>query len=544
MATLAIAGSRITGLVREIVFAFLFGAGPALDAFIAAFRIPNLLRDLFAEGALSTSFVSIFSQKLESHGRQEAFHLASRVFTFVLITIGIISLFGILFSDSIVAMVASGFAGEKLALAVTLNRLLFPFILFISLAAVSMGMLNTLGKFALPQSASTFFNLTSIVSGIAFAYLLSPEFVSAPFRALAGGNYSAASSDWTAVSRAITGMAIGTLLGGLIQWLVQTPSLWRQGYRPRFNIGFRDSSFLSVLKLTGPAIIGGAAVQVNVLVNTNFASYLADGSISWLNFAFRLMQFPIGLFGVAVALASAPALSRIVVQNDRPLFCKTMQDAIKMALFLCIPSALGLIALAEPIIALIYQHGHFSPSDTLETANALRAYAIGLSFYALLKIYQPAFLAHHDAKTPMMISLLSIAINLVGNWFFVFKLGFAYWGLALGTSSVALWDLLLLSLLFRKKSRGIWTTGVFLEILKITVCAVIAVAVGWVFFRWLGDSVEAVSLGIRLLMALTPIGLTAVLFLASCRWLKVGEASLFWQSIRKRVSPKQQEKLY
>lgn len=526
-------GSRITGLLREMVFAFFFGAGPALDAFIAAFRIPNLLRDLFSEGALSNAFVTVFSKKAVKEGEEAAWRLANRVFGFVAVVLGGITILGVVFSPSIVHFVASGFTGEKFQYTVLLNRVLFPFILFVSFAAIAMGMLNTKGKFALPQSASTFFNITSIVTGLLFAYLLEPTGMKQCFALLINQSGEKMVS-WEATTRALTGMAIGTLLGGLVQWGVQMPALHRLGFRFRPSVDFKDDGLRQVLKLTGPAIIGGAAVQVNVLVNTNFASYLADGSIAWLNYAFRLMQFPIGVFGVAIATATAPAVARLVAQNDPENFKKTFRESIQLTLFLCIPSALGLILLAEPILGLIYQHGQFTSADTHQAALALMAYSAGLTGYALLKVYQPAYLAHHDTRTPMIVSLLSIAINFSMNWLFVFVLHFQHWGLALGTSSVALWDILLLSLLFRKKMRGIWSAGMWKQAGKILVAALLSCLAGWLTFHELGLRIGNEGIPRQLLLVFLPIGITVLFYYFFCSRLGVNEAKVMRDWIKKK----------
>lgn len=517
IATLAVMGSRVMGLVREMVFAFFFGAGPALDAFIAAFRIPNLLRDLFAEGALSSSFVAIFSKKLATEGDEEAFKLASRVFSFVWILMAVISLLGIIFSPQIVHVVASGFTGEKFELTVLLNRILFPFILFVSLAAIAMGMLNAKGKFALPQSASTFFNITSIVTGLLTAYFLAPEFIGGVARHLIYKT-PAPAGDWVSLSRAMMGMAIGSLLGGLVQWIVQMPALFRLGYRPHFLMGWTDPAFKQVIRLTIPAIIGGAAVQVNVLVNTNFASYLADGSISWLNYAFRLMQFPIGVFGVAVASATTPVLARFLALNDLESFRKTLRESSQLAMFLCIPSALGLMALARPIMALIYEHGQFTAQDTTQAAYALMAYSTGLVAYALVKIYQPAFLAFNDSRTPMLISLGSIVTNLILNGVFVFVFHFHHWGLALGTSLVALANAALLSILFRERLPKIWNRDLVVQLTKILAASILAVGLGF----WLESQI---TLG-KFLQVFAPLGVTVLVYAGICHLIGVQEMGL------------------
>lgn len=530
----AVFGSRLMGLVREMVLAFFFGAGPVLDAFVAAFRIPNLLRDLFAEGALSNAFVTVFSKRATTD-LDGAWDLTNRVLTFVFVVVGTLTLAGILFSPWIVSLVASGFEGEKFAFAVTLNRLLFPFILFVSLAAVMMGMLNARGKFGLPQSASTFFNLTSILVGLGIAYFFTPDFIGGTIKYLLGQGARPVPT-WPVISEAMIGMAIGTLAGGLVQWLVQMPAALKAGLKPCLNFGWNNHDFIQVLKLTGPAIIGGAAVQVNVLVNTNFASYLVDGSMAWLNFAFRLMQFPIGVFGVAVALATTPAMARLIAQKREAEYVKTFRESTQLTLFLCIPSALGLMVFAEPILALIYQYGQFGAADTRQAAHALMAYASGLCFYALIKIYQPAFVAFNDARTPMILSLVSIALNFGINWYLVFELHFAHWGLALGTSLVALSNSLMLGLLLRKHVRQVWSASLFLELLKIILAALLAVGSGWFvhqkFLHWFGME----GLGMRLLTCLVPILLTAVFYYVFSRILKIQETQFVRGWITKKTS--------
>lgn len=534
ISALAVFGSRLMGLVREMVLAFFFGAGPVLDAFVAAFRIPNLLRDLFAEGALSNAFVTVFSKRATTD-LDGAWNLTNRVLTFVFVVVGTLTLAGILFSPWIVSLVASGFEGEKFAFAVTLNRLLFPFILFVSLAAVMMGMLNARGKFGLPQSASTFFNLTSILVGLGIASIFAPDFIGGTVKYVLGRGAKPVPT-WPVISEAMIGMAIGTLAGGLVQWLVQMPAALKAGLKPHLNFGWNNHDFIQVLKLTGPAVIGGAAVQVNVLVNTNFASYLVDGSMAWLNFAFRLMQFPIGVFGVAVALATTPAVARLIAQKKEAEYVKTFRESAQLTLFLCIPSALGLIVFAEPIMALIYQYGQFGAADTRQAAHALMAYASGLCFYALIKIYQPAFVAFNDARTPMILSLASIALNFGINWYLVFELHFAHWGLALGTSLVALSNSLMLGLLLRKHVRQVWSASLFLALVKIILAAFLAVGGGWLvhqrFLHWLGME----GLGMRLLTCLVPILLTAVFYYIFSRILKIQEIQFVTGWLTRRVS--------
>lgn len=524
IATIAVLGSRFAGLIREMTFAFFFGAGPALDAFIAAFRIPNLLRDLFAEGALSSAFVTVFSGKASKEGDKKAFELANRVMSFILVFVGILCVLGIIFSPYIVKALATGFTGEKYEFTVLLNRILFSFILFVSLAAVCMGMLNTKGKFALPQSASTFFNLTSIVAGLTLAFAFSPDLIANTFHYLFGGGVRA-EANWDQISNAMIGMAVGTLLGGIVQFVVQLPALFKIGFKPKFIWNLKNRQLNEVLRLTVPAIIGGAAVQVNVMVNTNFASYLADGSISWLNYAFRLMQFPIGLFGVSVALATTPALARHVSAKDEAGFVKTLRDSTQLSLFLCIPAALGLIFLAEPIIGLVYQYGRFTEFDTLEAAHALMAYAVGLGFYALIKIYQPAFLSLRDARTPMLLSLSSIFINLFLNWLLVFVFHFKHWGLALGTSGVAIWNAVMLAYFLKRKIPHFFNLHFFWQIGKILIAADGAVFIGWGAYRMLLEAMGDAGLLSRAIILFPPIGVTVLCYYFLCSWMRVEETA-------------------
>jgi putative peptidoglycan lipid II flippase len=462
---LAVFGSRILGLVREIVFTTLFGAGRELDAFIAAFRIPNLLRDLFAEGALSAAFVATFARKLEREGERSAWDLASRVFNLLAIGVGAIVCVGLLVTPAIVDAVAPGFRAEpgKAELTIELTRILLPFLLFVALAAVAMGVLNTRGVFGVPASASTFFNLGSIVGGLSFAAWLAPDYLAAVWDH-ARGRATPIPLEQTAP--ALVGMAIGTLFGGLLQFLVQVPSLARVGFSWRPLVGFRDPGVREVLRLMGPAAIGVAAVQVNVLVNTTFASELGDGPVSWLGVAFRFMYLPIGMFGVALGTAVLPSISRAAARGDLDEFRRHVGQALRLLVVLCVPAALGLAVAAEPIIALVYEHGRFGPEDTRAAATALSAYSVGLTGYAAIKVLGPAFYALDDTRTPMRVSLASVAVNLLLNWLAVRVLGFGHGGLALTTSVVALTNAAALLVILRSRAGalGVGLVGCVLRV--------------------------------------------------------------------------------
>ena len=295
--------SRVLGLVREMVFAYFFGASKSFanDAYFIAFRIPNLLRDLFAEGALSSAFVPVFSDYLVNKDEKEAFRLSNLVATGLIVVLGLFVLLGIVFAEPLVAFIAPGFQTDpaKFELTVRLTRIMMPFILLVALAAQAMGILNARDRFGIPALSSSFFNIGSIIGGLSVAALLADPTFANPIRAIVDKP-----------TEAIVGMAYGVLIGGFLQYAVQWPSLRRAGFRYRPMLSFSDPGVRRMFGLMGPAVIGGAAVQVNVLINSNFASNIpGTGPVSWLSYAFRLMQFPIGVFGVAIATATLPAIS-------------------------------------------------------------------------------------------------------------------------------------------------------------------------------------------------------------------------------------------
>ena len=414
---MAIGASRVLGLAREILLNTFLGAGKELDALIAAFRIPNLLRDLFAEGALSTAFVTSFSQKLAKEGQAAAFRLASNVNTLLLIVLTAIVGVGILEADPLVRLFNPGFAAVpgKLELTVELTRILFPFILFLSLAAVYMGLLNSLHHFGLPAFASAVFNFVSIGIGLGLAWWLDPHF----------GH------------RSVYGFAIGVLIGGLAQWLVMVPRALALGYQPRWLFDWNDPGLRQVLRLLGPASIGAAAVQVNVLINGYFASYLENGSVTCLNNAFRLIQLPIGLFGVAVATVTLPHMARHAALQDKAALHDRLLVRVRQTLFLTLPAAIGLFVLAEPVIASIYQYGRFTAVDTARTALALKGYALGLVSYSCIKVVGPAFSAIDKPLIPLRISLTGIFLNAGMNYLLIRVFNLGILGLTLSVASTA-----------------------------------------------------------------------------------------------------------
>lgn len=532
---IAILASRVLGLVREQVFAVSFGAGRELDAFVTAFRIPNLFRDLFAEGALSAAFVTCFTQRLAREGEASAWRLANLVIHALLVVVGGIVLLGMVAAPWVVAVIAPGFENVpgKAELTVRLTRVMFPFLLLVALAAVAMGMLNARGRFGVPASASSFFNLGSIIVGLGTAWWLSPDYMAAVWEGGLAGSWTASPG---AAERAIFGMAIGTVVGGALQLLVQIPSLYRVNYRYRPMLSFRDPGVRQVLALMGPATIGAAAVQVNVLVNNNFASQLGDGAVSWLNVAFRFMQLPIGLFGVAVGVVALPAISRSAERADLAEFNGTITRALRLVFALCLPAAVGLAVLAPEFIGLVYEHGRFTAEDTRMASQALVAYSIGLAGYANIKVMVPAFYALGDARTPATISVLSIVVNAVCNWFVIHRLGGGHAGLAAVTSLVALLNFSLLFVLLRRRIGSF--PGLGLAVARLVVACAAVAATCMAVRATVGVWLPVDETGGRALVAALAVPAAATAFFAVAWALGFDEARTILAGLVRRFTPR------
>ncbi len=535
--SLAVFGSRILGLVRDQVFAAYFGAGFLYDTFKVGFLIPNTLRDLFAEGALSAAFVKTFTDYTEKKREEEAWRLASIVMNALAVVLSAVTILGIIFSPQIVSTVAHGFPPEKAALAVTMTRVMFPFILMVALAAVAMGVLNTKRHFGIPASASTMFNVGSIIAGIAFAYWLS------------GGDWTAP-SDPTAVPEpaaqwALIGMAIGTLVGGGLQFLIQVPSLLKVGFRFRPVVSFTDPGVRQVMRLMAPAIIGTAATQINVLINTFYSSGIPGGP-SWLNYSFRLMQFPIGLFGVAIGTATLPTISRFAARGDIPNFRSTLSSSIGLVFLMTIPSACGLIVLGRPIVALLFEHGAFDASDTEMVTIALASYSVGLAGYAAIKVLSPAFYALDDARTPMIISLASIGVNALAGyflreWFSGFGItpetpsGYGHAGLALSTSCVALVNFLALAFFMRRRIKRLEGRRILSSLIRIIIASAALSAASYAAYVWLFGIFGGQSLVARLIETFVPIVVGGVAFVFAAKLLRVKELEQATRAVAGRL---------
>ena len=429
---LATIASRVLGLVRDQVLAFYFGAGDANDAFRVASRIPNLVRDLFAEGAMSAAFVPTFTRELTQNGRERAWQLASSVINALLIVTGVIVAAGIIFAEPLVRLFAADFAEVpgKLELTVHLTRLVFPFLTLVAVAAALMGMLNSLGHFFVPALSPAMYNVAVVVMSLSLIPI-------APALGM----------------QDITIVAVATLVGGLGQLAIQWPPLKREGFRYRAVLDLKDQGLHRVLLLMGPGTIGMAATQINVVVNTVLATSQGTGAVSWLDFAFRIMYLPIGLFGVSIATAATPAISRMVAEHDFARIRSTLANALGLMMFLNVPATVGLIVLARPIVAVIFEHGEFTAADTMATAAAVQLYAIGLVGYSIVRIISPTFYALQRSRIPVMVSAGSVVVNVALNLALVRVMG--YRGLALGTSITAIVNATVQLILLRRELSGL-----------------------------------------------------------------------------------------
>jgi putative peptidoglycan lipid II flippase len=409
--TVATMISRVLGVGREMVMARYFGAGFFTDAFNIAYRVPNLFRDLFAEGALSSAFVPTFIRELNQGGPERAWALANRLVSALLVVLGALALVFAFFAKGFVYILAAGYADTpgKMELTIQMTRILSPFLLFVALAAVAMGMLNAFGSFFIPAAAPAAFNVCCILAGI-FLSPFMPRFGMEP----------------------VVSMAVGAIVGGASQFLVQVPPARRLGWRFHFVLDFSDPGLRRIASLMLPAVVGLSATQINITVDSQLASHYGNGPVSWLNYAFRLMQLPIGLFGVAIATATTALVSHHAAENATDKLRDTVHSSLRLAACLTFPATVGLILFREEIVRLLYQRGSFLPADTIQTSRAVMLYSLALFGYSAVKILVPAFYALGDTKTPVRTSVTSVALKVAINFLLIIPMKFL--GLVLATS--------------------------------------------------------------------------------------------------------------
>lgn len=499
--------SRLLGLVREQVLAAMFGSGMHADAFFVAFRFPNLFRDLFAEGILSSAFVPTFTEHLRSQGREGAFRLANAVIGLVLLVVGAVTLLGIAFAPQLVAVVAHGFDPAKQDLTTLCTRILFPFLPLLSLAAVVMGQLNAQERYGPPAFAPMCFNLVAVAGG---AYLLA---VDAP------------------PESAVAMWSVAMLAAGLSQLLVQLPALFRTGYRPRLSLNWRLPGVQRIGRLMAPATVGLAATHVNILVSTWFASQ-QDGAMSWLNYAFRLIWLPIGVFGVALGTVATTRLAMGAAAQDRRQMAATLSEGLRLVAFLTVPSTVGLIVLREPVVRLIYERRVFTAADTSATAWAVLLYALGMCAYSAIKVMAPAFYALDRPRAAVAASIGSMGVNVT-----VAVALFPAWGfkaLALGTSVAAMANVVVLWLAFQRLVGGLDLRAMAGHFARVILASL--VSGGAALATWRGT--EAVlgeqGLAARGTVVVLAVGAGMAAYAAAAKALDLAELDALTSGLRRR----------
>ena len=442
--------SRIFGLLRDMVIARLFGASLATDAFFVAFRIPNVLRRLFAEGALTVSFIPIFKDAQIKGGRAEAKEIVNVVFTFMTLAVAVLVVLAVIFAPLIVKVIAGGFDNpEKYELTVYLTRLTFPYLFLICIVAFSMGVLNSVGHFAAPAFAPVLLNLSIITAALSLGPYLDEPVVS---------------------------LSIGVIIGGLLQVLLQVPFLIREGYFPSLSFDFRNPALKKLLLLMGPALFGIAVYQLNIFISTIIASYLPEGSVSYLYYADRFFQLPLGIFVISMATALLPTMSEQVSMGRLDSMRDSIAFSIKVMSFITIPAAAGLFALSVPLFSLFFQRGEFDYDTTLKSASALRYFAAGLWAIGCVKIVVPAFYAMQDMKTPVWAAFAAFISNVIFSLLLMGPL--LHGGLALATSLSSLINLVVLMFVVRERIGRIVDRAMLSSLMKslISSCATAIIA--------------------------------------------------------------------
>lgn len=492
--------SRLLGLVREQVFAALLGAGLYADAFQAAFRIPNLLRDLFAEGALSAAFVPTYARALREGGPERACRLANRLMTLLAVILGALVVLGLVFAGPLVRALAPGFdqVPGKTEITVQLTRVMLPFLPLVSFAAVAMGMLNAHERYGTPAFAPAVFNVVTILwAAVLWAAGFSPAQVA-------------------------FGWAVGTLFGGAAQFGIQVPGLRKAGWRPRLDWAPSDPDLRAIMALMAPATVGLAAVQVNIFVGTNFASQEA-GAVAWLQYAFRILYLPIGIFGVAVGTVATTGLARRAAAGDMEGVRETVRRALGLLLFLTLPATAGLMALGVPVVRLLFERGKFHAGDTQATAAALFYYSIGLIAYTGVKVLAPAFYALGRSRVPLVASISAVAANLIVILVLHGRLGFR--AIALGTALGSVMNAVVLIAAFESRVGGLLRPLLSSALAKMAAAALIMTGLArysaYVLEAWVGTE----GLRAQLVTGLVPVALGGVVYLAVAALFRVREAA-------------------
>ena len=448
--------SRILGFVRDMIFASYFGASGLSDTFFAAFKIPNLLRELFAEGSMSSAFVPVLTEYRQKKGEEEARRLVKIAFTFIIIVVGTVCIAGIVFSDAIVAVIAPGFldSPEKFTLTVLLTRIMFPFLLFISAASLVMGALNTKRVFFVPALAPAMLNITLILSIVFFESRSSQPIIAA---------------------------AAGVMVGGFVQFAFQLPSFYKCKYRLGIDMNFRHPGLKQMFILLIPATLALSVSQINIVVSNILASYLPSGSITYLFYSMRLIQFPVGIFGVAMGMAILPTLSVHAAKGDFDSLREDFSFALRLLFFITVPSMAGLIFLREPIVNTLFQRGAWDYAATTGTSQALLFYSLGIWAIVGVRIVAASFYSMQDTKTPVKIAVIAMTANLILSILLMGPLKHS--GLALANAAASSINFIVLFYMLKRKMGRIDGKNIFLSFAKISAVSAVTGLASWFIIR-------------------------------------------------------------
>jgi putative peptidoglycan lipid II flippase len=498
--------SRIVGFLRDTVIANFFGAGMAADAFFVAFRIPNLWRRLVGEGSLTISFIPVYTEYLTQKSEEETRKVTHIAFTMAGVILSILTLLGILFSPILIKIIAPGFIQipEKFQLTVTLNQIIFPYLFFMGLFALCMGILNSQRHFFAPAIAPIFLNISIIVSVFLFYHTFKIPVMT---------------------------LALGVLAGGVIQFLFQIPFLWKRRITFRFNFNFRHPAIKRMGLLMVPGLIGTAVYQINVFIDTIFASFLPSGSVSYLFFADRLMEFPLGIFAIAIGMASLPSLSGLASQGKMEELKETLSFTFRLVSFISVPAMVGLIALKTPIVNLLFQRGLFDYSATEKTAFALLFYSVGLWAIAGARTIVPAFYSLQDAWTPLKIALICLGANILFIGILISPL--KHGGLALATSLSSTLNLILLFWKLNSKLGKIDMGKNSKSLLRDVFCS-LPMGLAAYLICSMGNWSTTGNLGEKVLLLIAGIVVGLGVYLGCSYWVKNEEMLFLLKMIRKK----------
>ncbi|MBN1547039.1 MAG: murein biosynthesis integral membrane protein MurJ [Syntrophaceae bacterium] len=499
--------SRVFGFIRDMVVAAFFGAAAATDAFFVAFRIPNLLRRLLGEGSLTVAFVPVFTEYLTKKSKEEAIELANVVFTALSIILVIVSLAGVILSPLIVWIMAPGFSNlpYQFELAVFLNRIMFPYIFFISLVALCMGILNSLRHFAAPALSPVILNICMII-----ATLLFHSFFTEP----------------------IVALAIGVMIGGALQLAMQWPFLVRMGVRLKPNFNFRHSGLRQMGRLLIPTLIGSAVYQLNIFIGTILASLLPKGSVSYLYYADRLVELPLGVFAIAVGTATLPSLSKLAAEGDIDELKKTLSFSMRLIFFIAIPATVALIILRVPIISVLFQRGAFGSHQAILTAQALLYYALGLWAFSVIRVIDAAFFALQDRKSPLKAAFVALLINIAMSVALMYPL--KHGGLALATSIASAVNVLMLAIILWGRIGPFLDGEFFRSLLKILIASLIMGASIFMVGFFLPWNIDA-SLSDKTIYLIAAIGTGLIVFFGASIVVRNSELVFFLEHLKRKI---------